>query len=114
MVSTRNGIAELGARDDREIGKVCPARVRVVEDPRLAGRGIVRHDRRDRFGHRAEMDRDVLRLRDHAAQLVEERSRAVASLLDVRREGRADQRGAHLLGDRAQRCADDLELDIDH
>ena len=43
---------------------------------------------------------------------VEERRRAVAPLLDVGREGGADQRRAHLLGDRAQRAADHLELDV--
>ena len=36
--------------------------------------------------------------------LVEERGRAVAPLLDVGREGGADERGAHLLGDGAQRA----------
>ena len=63
------------------------------------------------FGHRAEMDRDVLRLRDHATVLVEQCGRAVAALLDVRRERRPDERGAHLLRDRTERCADDLQLD---
>ena len=66
----------------------------------------------DRVGHRAEVHRDVLGLRDHAAALVEERRRAVAPLLDVRRERRADEHRAHLLRDRAERAADHLELDV--
>ena len=41
----------------------------------------------------------MLGLDDHAAPLVEERGRAVAPLLDVGGEGRADEDGAHLLGD---------------
>ena len=90
------------------------ARVRVVEDPGLAGRGLVRHDGSDRLGHRAEVHRDVLGLRDHATVLVEERRRAVAPLLDVRRERGADEHRSHLLGDRAERRADDLQLDVDH
>jgi hypothetical protein len=38
------------------------------------------HDGSDRLGHRTEVHRDVLGLRDHATVLVEERRRAVASL----------------------------------
>ena len=71
----------------------------------------MRRDGGDRVGHRAEVDGDVLGLRDHAAALVEDRGRAVAALLDVRGERRADQHRAHLLGDRAQRLAEHLELD---
>ena len=66
------------------------------------GAGSCAIDGGDRVGHRAEVDGDVLGLRDHPAALVEERGRAVAPLLDVRRERGADEHGAHLLGDRAQ------------
>ena len=70
-----------------------------------SGRRVAAHDGGDGVGHRAEVDGDVLGLRDHAPALVEERGRAVAPLLDVRGEGGADEDGAHLLGDRAQaRC----------
>ena len=51
---------------------------------------------------------------DHAATVVEQRGRAVATLLDVRRERGADEHRAHLLRDRAQRAADHLQLDGDH
>ena len=74
--------------------------------------GVVLHHRGHGSGHGAEMDRDVLGLRDHATALVEKRRRAVAPLLDVRGEGRADEDGPHLLGDRAQEAADDLHLDV--
>ena len=63
------------------------------------GRGPVRDHRRDRLGHRAEVDGDVLGLGDHAAPGVEERGRAVAPLLDVRRERAPDEHRAHLLRD---------------
>src|SRR2546430_17411104 len=57
------------------------------------------------------MHGNVLGLRDHATALVEERGGAIAPLLDVRGECRADEHGAHLFGHRAQEAADDLELD---
>jgi hypothetical protein len=58
------------------------------------------------------VDRDVLRLRDHPAALVEERGGAVAPFLDVRGERRAHERRTHLLCDRLQQRAEDLQLDI--
>src|SRR3712207_6880871 len=47
----------------------------VVEQEDVAGMRVAAHDRRHRVGHRAEVDRDVRRLRDHAAARVEERDR---------------------------------------
>jgi hypothetical protein len=71
----------------------------------VVGAGVVAHHGRDRIGHRAEVNRNVLSLDDHPPPLVEERRGAVAPLLDVRGERGADQDSAHLLGDRAQgRC----------
>jgi hypothetical protein len=110
VVGTRDREPEDGAGDEGHVGQVGAARVRVVEDRDLARLEPEPHDGRDRVGHRAEVDRDVLRLRDHPAALVEQRRRAVASLLDVRRERRADQDGAHLLRDRPKRGTDHLEL----
>ena len=77
-----------------------------------SGPGSQRDDGGDRGGHRAEVDGDVLGLGDHPAAGVEDRRRAVAPLLDVGREGRADQRRAHLLGDRAKGVADHLQPDV--
>ena len=107
-----DGEAERGARDERHVGEVRAAGVRVVEDEDVVRARVVPHDGGDRVRHRAEVDGDVLGLRDHPAALVEERRRAVAPLLDVRRERRADEHRAHLLGDRAQRAAENLELDV--
>src|SRR5579864_4213246 len=86
-----------------------PARVRIVQDPEVAGQ---RHHGCNRIRHRAEVHGNVFRLDDHASALVEERRRAVASLLDVGRERGSDEHGTHLLRDRAQRAADDLQLDV--
>ena len=102
--------AELRAGDERDVRQVRAAGEGVVEDPGLSRLRVVLGDGRDRVGHRAEVHRDVLGLRDHAPALVEDRRRAVAPLLDVGREGRANEDGAHLLGHRAERAAENLEL----
>ena len=115
VVGARDGKAEGGAGDERHVGQVRAAGVRVVEDRDLAGLEPEAHDRGDRIGHRAEVDGDVLGLRDHPPTLVEQRGRAVAALLDVRGERGADQDGAHLLRDRPQGSADHLKLNwCDH
>ena len=101
----------VGARDERDVRQVRAARVRVVEHVDLARLRVARHHGGDRLGHRAEVHRDVLGLGDHPPALVEERGRAVAPLLDVGGERGADERRAHLLGDRPQRAADNLELE---
>ena len=72
------------------------------------GAGVVRAYRGDGVGKRAEVDRDVLGLRDHPPARVEEGGRAVAPLLDVRGEGGADEGRAHLVRDRAERGTDHL------
>ncbi len=110
MVCARDREADAGSRHQRDVREVRAAGERVVEDEDVVGSGIVGADCRDRIGHRAEVDRDVLGLRDHAAAPVEDGGRAVAPLLDVRGERRADQNRAHLVRNRAQRRADQLEL----
>ena len=115
VVGARDREAEDGAGHERDVGQVRAAGVRVVEDRDLAGLEPEAHDRGDGFGHRAEVHGNVLGLRDHPPALVEQRGRAVAAFLDVRGEGGADQDGTHLLRDRPQRRADDLQLNwCDH
>src|SRR3954454_22769090 len=87
------------------------ARVWVVHGPHLAELGTVLHHGGDGVGHRAEMHGYVLGLRDHAPAFVEEGGRAIPPLLDVRGERRTHEHGSHLLGDRAQEAAENLELD---
>ena len=106
------GEAERGARDESDVGKMGAAGVGIVEDPELARPRLVLEHGGDRVRHGAEMHRDVLRLRDHPAVGVEERRGAVATLLDVRREGTSDEDRAHLLRDGAQHRADHLQLDV--
>jgi hypothetical protein len=112
VVSARDGEAGLGAGDERDVGEVRSARVRVVEDEDVLGPGVVLQNGRDCVRHRSEMDGNVLGLRDHPAAFVEERGRAVAPFLDVRGERGADERGAHLLRDRPESAAENLELNV--
>ena len=112
VMRARDGIPEHRSRHERDVRKVRAAGERVVEDARLPRLEAERHRRRDGVGHRAEVDGDVLGLRDHASRLVEHRRRAVAALLDVRRERRADEHGPHLLRDSAERAAEHLQLDV--
>jgi hypothetical protein len=111
MVRARDGVAELRARDERDVRQVRTAGKWIVEDEDVADARPAGHHCGDRVRHRAEVHGDVLGLRDHPPLLVEERCRAVAALLDIGRKGRADQDDAHLLGDRAKRGADHLERD---
>ena len=68
VVRARDGVAERGAGDERDVGQVRAAGVRVVEEGDLAGREAEAHDGGDGVGHRAEVDGDVLCLRDHPAR----------------------------------------------
>jgi hypothetical protein len=98
-------------RDQRDVREVGAAPVGVVEDPGVARPLLPVEDGGDRLRHRAEVDGDVLCLHHHLAPGVEERRRAVASLLDVGRIRGVDQGGAHLLAGRAQAADHDLEGD---
>ena len=114
MVCARDREADVGPGDERDVGQVRAAGVWVIEHPDVVvGRPPLPH-RGDGVGHRTEVDRDVLGLRDHPTAVVEEGGGTVAPFLDVRRERRADERRAHLLGHRSQERADDLQLDVDH
>ena len=62
-----------------------------------------------RFRHRAEVNGDVRRLRDHAPLRVEQRGGRIAPLADVRRERAAHEHGAHLLRDPREGVRHDLE-----
>ena len=101
VVRPRGGEAELRPRDERDVGQMRAAGVGVVEDEDVVGAWVAGDHRGDRRGHRAQVHRNVLGLGDHPAGRIEDRGRAVAALLDVRREGGPDQRRAHLLRDGA-------------
>ncbi len=104
-------LAGEGGRDDRDVGQVGAARVGVVEHPAHPGLVVLVRHRRDRGGHRAQVDRDVLGLHHEVAGGVEQRAGGVAALLDVGRVAGADQHRAHLLAGRAQRAGGDAQGD---
>jgi hypothetical protein len=86
-------------RDDGQVGQVRAAAVGIVEQHGVArshrhalDRGLDAHRRR------AQVDRQVRGLADHAPAAVEERAGEVAPLADVGRERGAQERRAHLLG----------------
>ena len=70
--------------DEREIGKVAAAGVRIVEQEQLTGLRLEVAHGRHRVGQRAQMHGDVRRLRDHLAIDIEQRRRGVPPLADVR------------------------------
>ena len=112
VVRASDGEADLCPRHERDVRQMRTAGVRIVEDPHVVARRCVPHHRGHRVGHRAEVHGNVLGLRDHPPACVEHRSRAVAPLLDVRRERRANEGRAHLFRDRAQQRSHDLQLDV--
>ena len=93
-------------------GRCVPPAYGSLRTKTSSGCGLLGQRRRNRVGHRAEVDGNVLGLGDDPAAFVEEGGGAVAPLLDVGREGGADEDGAHLLGDRAERAAENLELNV--
>ncbi len=104
------GSREVHRRDQGDVRQVRAARVGIVQQHDVPGthldpldRGLVAH------GGRAQMHRLVRGLADHAPVAVEQRAGEVAPLLDVGRERRALQRGAHLLRDGREQVVEDLE-----
>ena len=96
----------------RDVGQVRAAGVRIVDDGHVARRPSATRSStaRHRQRRRAEVHRDVRRLRHQPPLRVEQRARVVAPLLDVRRKRRPRQRHAHLLGHLRQAMVPDLEL----
>ena len=87
-------------RDHRDVGAGACRRGRVVEDGDVpGGPGGEIGDGADRLRHRAQVDRDVRRLRQQLSPGVEDGAAVVRAFLDVGRQRRVAQRRAHLLGD---------------
>ena len=70
--------------DEREIGKVAAAGVWIVEQEQLTGLRLEVAHGRHGVGQRAQVHRDVCRLRDHLAISIEQRRRSIPPLADVR------------------------------
>ena len=98
---------DVDRRDERDVGQVRAAAERVVEDQDVARRRARARSpppppRASRRGGRG----CARPARPSRPCGVEQRGRAVAALLDVRRVGAADQHRAHLLGDARQRAGE--------
>ena len=99
----------------RHVGQMGTARERVVQHRHVAGAERHAGDRgADGQRRRAEVHRDVRRLRDERAAGVEDRAREIPSLLDVRRHRRAAEHDAHLLGHGGKPLVGDGERDCVH
>ena len=92
-------IVEVGATEERVIDRVLDTR-----DWLESGQA-----RRHRFGHRPEMNGDVLRLCQHLAVGGEHGRRAVGPLLDVGRKRRMPEDCAHLICHRGETMTGHLE-----
>ena len=101
--------------DRLHVRQVIPADLREVEEPDVALAQPRRWDPLeellDRERHHAHVDGNVPALGDEAPVGVGQRRGEVARFLEQRRAGRAHQDHAHLLGDRVEGVADDLERD---
>ncbi len=90
-----------------DLGEVQVPHVPVAElPPRHAPEELLHRE-----GHHTEVDRDVAALGDQPAARVGERARQVARLLEEGRARRAHDDDAHLLRDRVDRVAHDLQRD---
>src|SRR5947208_4731011 len=99
--------------DEGEIGKVTAAAIRIVENEQLAGLGdrLQAAYRGHRIRERAEVHRNVGRLRDHLAIGIEQRGRRVAPFADIRRERAVHQHQPHLLRNRREGVRHHFEAD---
>ncbi len=95
--------AEEDRSDQRQVRQMRAAGKRIVDRGDVAWAKLEPFDR-GAHGKRsgAEMDRDMGGLRDQFAAAVEQRTREIVALLDVRREAGLAQHDAHLLGDRGE------------
>src|SRR5688572_14087205 len=116
MVCTaRNVEAQLPFVEDsgneRDVGKVRSAGIRIVEDHHVARLDVAAGDGSlNRQRHRAKMHGHVVALGDHLAGRVEQGARIVAAFLDVWREGGALERRTHFLRDGMEETLEDFEL----
>ena len=98
-------------RDQRDVGEVGAALEGVVDDPQVPGRCSRARIASTAAGIEPRCTGMCSACMTSSPRGIEERRRAVLTLLDVRRVGAADQHGAHLLTDRAQAADQDLQAD---
>ena len=102
-------------RDDGDVGQVRAAGVGVVQDVDVAVAhavdGIDLEHLGDRRDEGRQMDRDRAGLRERGAVGGEQAGGSVESFLDDGREGTAQQRRLHLVGDAVELVANDFDRD---
>ena len=98
-------------RYDGDVGQVRSAEVWIVGREHVArlDRELGSDERGDGLGHRPEVNRDVGRVGHQTARGVKDRAREVSPLADVGRDCGAAERFTHLLGDRSEQVAEDLD-----
>ena len=99
-------------RDHGNVGQVRAAvvgRVEHVDIARPHRAGPLADDRLDALAHRAQVHRQVRRIRHQAAMAIEDGAGEVKPLLDVDRLRGIGQRRPHLLGDRHEQVVEDLQ-----
>ena len=92
-----------------DVGQMAAAVIGIVHQDDVAGRDVLEAllHRARRPGQRADVDRDVIGLRDQPALHVADRQREIAAGIEDLRIGGAQHRLAHLGHDRAQPMLDD-------
>ena len=103
-------LAAVEHRHERgEIRQMAAAMIGIVEQDDVARLHVLEPllDRERRPGQRADMDRDVVGLRDQAAARVADRQREIAAGIEDLRIGGAKHGFAHLLHDRTETMLDD-------
>ncbi len=94
----------------REVGKVRPSRVRIVEQRDVAGPKPERGDcGSDRHRHRSQVDRHVIAHGEDLSTAVKHRAGIVAPLLDIGRERGPAQRRAHFFRHRVKEILEDFQ-----
>jgi hypothetical protein len=107
------GAAREDGRHDGHIGEVGAPGEGVVGHHHVAQCEIreARAHHLDGLGHRAQVHGNVRRVRHQSARRIEDGARVVEALLDVGRDRGIAEHRAHLLGDRHEAIAKDLEPD---
>ena len=103
-------LAAVEHRHERgEIGQMAAAMIGIVEQDDVARLDVLEPllDRERRPWQRADMDRNVIGLRDQPAARVADRQREIAAGIEDLRIGGAKHGFAHFLHDRAQAMLDD-------
>ncbi len=100
-------------RDQRDVGQMSTGDERIVDDDDVTffQRRQLCERRADGLEHRAQMDRNMLRLGDQFRLGIEDGAGCIHALLDIGRKGGAFQHHPHFLRGRLQRVAQYFKAD---